>query len=188
MKKLIVSLLCVLMILLNGCSPSAPSDPDEGKTDYSEDWRNRPIPESFDLRSVDTDGDGQGDRCFVTPIRLQNPFGTCWGFAAIAAAEISILGHNMKEDKDAWKTLNLSEKQLAYFTNVPINDPNNPQSGEGRHPSDINDSTDVYGRGGTMALATSTLLRASDLHMNMMKDMMTTSHTVAEITMLISAS
>lgn len=156
MKKLIVSLLCVLMILLNGCSPSAPSDPDEGKTDYSEDWRNRPIPESFDLRSVDTDGDGQGDRCFVTPIRLQNPFGTCWGFAAIAAAEISILGHNMKEDKDAWKTLNLSEKQLAYFTNVPINDPNNPQNGEGRHPSDINDSTDVYGRGGTMALATST--------------------------------
>ena len=144
MKKLIVSLLCVLMILLNGCSPSAPSDPDEGKTDYSEDWRNRPIPESFDLRSVDTDGDGQGDRCFVTPIRLQNPFGTCWGFAAIAAAEISILGHNMKEDKDAWKTLNLSEKQLAYFTNVPINDPNNPQNGEGRHPSDINDSTDVY--------------------------------------------
>ncbi len=38
MKKLIDSLLCVLMIILNGCSPSAPSDPDEGKTDYSEDW------------------------------------------------------------------------------------------------------------------------------------------------------
>ena len=85
------------------------------------------MPESFDLRNVDTDGDGNGDRCFVTPVRLQNPFGTCWGFAAIAAAEISILGNNLKNDPDAWKTLDLSEKQLAYFTNVPLNDPDNPQ-------------------------------------------------------------
>ena len=33
-------------------------------------------PEPYDLR----------DKGYVTPVKFQNPFGTCWGFAAIAAA------------------------------------------------------------------------------------------------------
>ena len=155
MKKTVIRVLCLLLIVLNGCSNPAPT-PTE---DYSASWRDRPMPESFDLRSVDTDGDGVGDRCFVTPVRFQNPFGTCWGFAAIAAAEISILGNNLKDDPNAWKTLDLSEKQLAYFTNVPINDPTNPQNGEGITPEDINDATQVYDKGGTCFLATSTFAR-----------------------------
>lgn len=61
-----------------------PTEPiTEPVADYSESWRERPIPEVFDLRSVDTDGDGEGDRCFVPPVRNQRPFGSCWGFAAI---------------------------------------------------------------------------------------------------------
>ena len=156
MKKIIIALLCALVIMLSGCAPSQPAEPDVPQKDYSEDWRSRPIPEAFDLRNVDTDGDGEGDRCYVTPIRFQNPFGTCWGFAAIAAAETSILGNNLKDDKDAWKTLDLSEKQLAYFTNVPLNEPDNPQNGEGFTPTNINDSNEVYGKGGTCYLATST--------------------------------
>lgn len=151
MKKALILLLCILTVILSGCS-----SPEGPAKDYSESWRDRPLPESFDLRSVDTDGDGKGDRCFVTPVRLQNPFGTCWGFAAIAAAEISILGNNLKNDPNAWKTLDLSEKQLAYFTNVPLNDPDNPQNGEGNTPNDINDPSEVYNKGGTMVLATST--------------------------------
>ena len=31
------------------------------------------FPASFDLRSVDTDGDGIGDQCYVTPVRAQYP-------------------------------------------------------------------------------------------------------------------
>ena len=154
MKKTISVLLCLVLVFLSGCSGSkAPEQPAE---DYSASWRDRPIPESFDLRSVDTDGDGKGDRCFVTPVRFQNPFGTCWGFAATAAAEISILGSIMKDDPDAWKTLDLSEKQLAYFTNVALNDPGNPQNGEGVIVKDINDSSLVYDTGGTGFLATAT--------------------------------
>ena len=45
------------------------------------------FPERFDLRNVDTDGDGIGDRCYVTGVKLQEPFGTCWGFAAVSSAE-----------------------------------------------------------------------------------------------------
>ena len=84
------------------------------------------LPAAFDLRSVDTDGDGVGDRCYVPPVRLQAPFGSCWGFAATAASEISILGSILDYDPDAWKTINLSEKQMVYFSHVPLADENNP--------------------------------------------------------------
>ena len=153
MKKILIILLCLLMFLSYGCSAEPES---EAAEDYSKSWRDRPIPEAFDLRSVDTDGDGVGDRCFVTPVRFQNPFGTCWGFAAIAAAETSILGSVFEGDPDAWKTLDLSEKQLAYFTSVAINDPDNPQNGEGVVHDDITDANQVYNTGGSGFLATST--------------------------------
>jgi len=66
------------------------------------------FPSSFDLRDVD-------GHSYVTPVKLQNPFGTCWGFAAIAAAETSILGSHFEDDPTAYQTLDLSEKQLCYF-------------------------------------------------------------------------
>ena len=112
------------------------------------------LPESFDLRSVDTDGDGAGDRCYVPPVRQQNPFGTCWGFAATAASEISILGSILDYDPDAWKTINLSEKQLAYFTHVSLADENNPQNGEGLY-TDGKDAVSIYNTGGNPFLAVS---------------------------------
>ena len=112
------------------------------------------LPASFDLRSVDTDGDGIGDRCYVPPVRQQNPFATCWGFAATAASEISILGSILDYDPDAWKTINLSEKQLAYFTHVPLADENNPQNGEGL-VTKSKDAVDVYNTGGSLFLAAS---------------------------------
>ena len=121
--------------------------------DYSDHWRERPIPASFDLRNVDTDGDGKGDRCYVPPVRQQNPFGSCWGFAATAAAEISILGSIEDYDPEAYKTINLSEKQLVYFSHTPLDDPDNPQNGEGTIPEDINDANSVYDTGGVPFLA-----------------------------------
>ena len=84
------------------------------------------LPSSFDLRDVD----GRG---YVTPVKFQNPFGTCWGFAAIAAAETSVLGSHFADDPNAYKTLDFSEKQIAFFTHTHIEDPANSQNGKGTY-------------------------------------------------------
>ena len=83
-------------------------------------------PSSFDLRNVD-------GKSYVTPVRVQNPFGTCWGFAATAAAESSILANDdLNKDLDP-ETFDLSEKHLAWFAAGYIDDPSDPQNGEGTH-------------------------------------------------------
>lgn len=119
------------------------------------------LPASFDLRDVD-------GHCYVTPVKLQNPFGTCWGFSAIAAAETSILGSHLADDPNAYKTLDLSEKQLAYFSHTYIDDPANPQYGEGFVSYKYEEvdgelrlteplvSGDFYNTGGTPFLAANT--------------------------------
>ena len=111
------------------------------------------FPSSFDLRNVDTDGDGVGE-CYVTPVKLQNPFPTCWGFAAAAAAEISILGSLLADDPEAYKTLDLSEKQLAYFSNKYLEDENDRQNGEGTYLN-FPESSASYYTGGLPFLAAS---------------------------------
>lgn len=141
MKKA-TALLLALSLLTALCPLSASAEEPE-------------IPAAFDLRSVDTDGDGTGDRCYVTPVKEQAPFGSCWGFAAVAAAEISLLGSVYEHDPDAWKTLDLSEKQLVYFSHVALNDPDSPQNGEGALVKDVRDARAVYGNGSPTFLAVS---------------------------------
>lgn len=134
-------------------------------------------PDFFDLRNVDTDGDGKADKSFVTPVKVQNPFGACWGFAAIAAAESSILGdselnggefstaldqHYTKENmgSDGKPIIDLSEKQTAYFATSHLDDPSSSQNGEGMYfrnlsDKDLKTSAYRYDTGGTTLFATS---------------------------------
>ena len=107
-------------------------------------------PSSYDLRNVD-------GKSYVTPVKFQNPFGTCWGFAAVATAESSILGSGLAEEAGySSETLNFSEKHVVNNLVNPINDKNNSQNGEGMYFTDKNLSlTDKFNMGGLPVFASS---------------------------------
>ena len=99
-------------------------------------------PKQFDLSAkFMKDGD---ETPYITPVKFQNPWGNCWVFGAIAAAESSILSDeelkgnfvaDKRLDDDPSKVqLDLSEKQLTFFSMTALNDPTNPQNGEGNVP------------------------------------------------------
>ena len=119
------------------------------------------LPSKADLRNVD-------GKCYVSPVKLQDPWPTCWSFAAIAAAETSIayaLNHdyNDKNAEDAYM-FDLSERHLAWFmyNALPENNKLFPsQAGEGLYSmNDISlldnqqKSAEVFGTGGFMAPTT----------------------------------
>ena len=86
------------------------------------------FPSRFDLR----------DRGTVTPVKSQNPWGTCWSFATIAASETSILnslGMTAESYKEKYgEDLDLSEKHLAWFTAKALPELN--EYPEGEYPYD----------------------------------------------------
>ena len=78
------------------------------------------LPAKYDLR----------DEGLVTPVKLQNPWGSCWAFGGIAAAEISIL--SASGATYASSGLDLSERHLTYFALQPVTESvSRSQAGEG---------------------------------------------------------
>ena len=153
MKKTI-ALIVVLFMALQ-LLPFVPQDVFAEGSDPAQLISNE-FPASFDLRNV-------SGRSYVTPVRSQAPFGTCWSFATVAAIESSILGAGLKgaDGKPADPaTLNLSEKQLAWFSAMPLKDPGNPQNGEGQFIADfITEDTlvEFMNRGGNEFFSASAL-------------------------------
>lgn len=110
-------------------------------------------PATFDLRAADLNGDGEPEN-YVTPVKFQNPFGTCWGFAAIAAAETSILSE-MGTPYDDQAPLDLSERHLAWFAGTPLPESHSTQGGEGIYQPGGEESSAAHFAGGNALTATS---------------------------------
>ncbi|MBR6414372.1 MAG: SH3 domain-containing protein [Oscillospiraceae bacterium] len=59
------------------------------------------------------------EKGYLTAVRNQSPYGTCWAHATIAAVETSMVKNgviNKETGKPATTSLNLSESHLAWFT------------------------------------------------------------------------
>ena len=59
------------------------------------------------------------DYGYITPVKNQNPYGTCWTFATMASSEASLIKEGMFSKEEA----DFSEYHLAYFANHPTVDP-----------------------------------------------------------------
>ena len=106
--RIITSALLALTLAAQACLPAIAADSEDA------------LPSSFDLR----------DRGVVTPVKQQEPFGTCWAFSAISAAETSILSKMGKTYEETG--LDLSERHLTWYFTQPVTEEiSASQAGEG---------------------------------------------------------
>ncbi len=102
----------------------------------------------------------QRDKGIVTPVKYQNPWGTCWSFGSTGAAETSVLtylGMTAKEFKEKeGYDLDFSEKHLAWFAlNAVTESETDSQIGEGFMLVRETDYHYIYDNGGKATMAAS---------------------------------
>ena len=137
---------------------------------YHGDEKNPP---AYSLRAYTKDG-----QSIVTPVKDQEPWNACWSFSVIAASESSILSEchakwdqlapglsekfGIKSFQELCAWLDLSERQLAWFTYMPEPENGNypSQAGEGFVTTDKTIGG-IYNAGGINTLATPILARGT---------------------------
>lgn len=95
------------------------------------------------------------DQGYITPVKDQHPFGTCWTFAAMATIEASALRSGLTLGYDR-RSLDLSERHLAYFAYHSAADPLGYTAGDYNYNTDPVDHYLNAGGNNTMSLLTLT--------------------------------
>ena len=135
-------LLAVMLAVNGGLSAYAADEEQTVSNSDSEIKIEQTFPEAFDLRNVDGVN-------YVTPVKSQGPWLTCWGFAAAAACETSILYElrNKQGVEIPAEELDISELQLAWFSAkaLPYLNTYYPsQGGEGGYTINLDGSDNDY--------------------------------------------
>ena len=86
---------------------------------------------------------------YITSIKNQNPYGTCWAHAAMASAEADLWKKGLADS-----TIDLSEWQLAYFFYHTVVDPLGGTAGDSVTVVTDSSAEDYLDRGGNQQLAT----------------------------------
>lgn len=103
----------------------------------------------------------QREKGIVTPVKYQNPWGTCWSFGSTGAAETSVLtylGKTVQQFKEEYGyDIDFSEKHLAWFALNAVTDAETEtQAGEGfKLVRDEDDYHYIYDNGGKATMAAS---------------------------------
>ena len=102
----------------------------------------------------------QREKGIVTPVKYQNPWGTCWSFGSTGAAETSVLtylGKTFQQFREEnGSDLDFSEKHLAWFALNAVTDAEtDTQVGEGFKLLRETDYHYIYDNGGKATMAAS---------------------------------
>ncbi|MBR4193318.1 MAG: InlB B-repeat-containing protein [Oscillospiraceae bacterium] len=110
------------------------------------------LPSSYDSR----------DYGYITSVKNQNPYGTCWTFGTMAPIEAYMIKHgiiNKATGAAATTSMDLSEYHLAWFTYTNAYDAEGMLTGDKTTAKTDSSASSYLDRGGNYALATYTLMR-----------------------------
>lgn len=154
MKKLISFILSAMLIVM-GTIPvfAIDEEVEEDNESWKEQHQTGYVPDTIPALSIHESSRGEKlnvkgfypkkyssvERGYITSVKDQDPFSTCWAFSVIAAAEASLVRKGQADVRD----IDLSERHLAYFTYHNVNDPLGNSNGSYNEPKESEDDEDV---------------------------------------------
>ncbi len=153
MKKILVTLLAIVMMWTSSNVAIA--------TTYTEAEARPPLSyknENLDIEPVENTGiprqrsslETKYISPYITSVKNQESYGTCWAFSFVAASEASIFKEQLLGEN---AEVNFSEWQLAYFLTHSVTDPLKGTEGDSFNLSASNPD-DYLDSGGNQQLAT----------------------------------
>lgn len=125
--------------------------PAEGTQNASNGAENESAAQAANALAASYDARTEG---FITPVRMQEPWGACWAFGSLAAMEANLVKQGLITSNDQ-----LSPRHLIYFAGTPVGSEAGAQAGEGQYP--ISSIVELYGENAVFEMGGHALEAAS---------------------------